>query len=175
MSALIETKSEVHHDDSPERVTGARRSRRTATRECNQDRSPAVHHHPEVPAAPTELGARRGRHLPGEPRGQSRTGRHSLRGGRGHRRAATRDLCRLRDQPARVHAAVHLDPARRAHPRLRPVLQPARSDRAAAAPDDRDDQGAPGVRARQQPRIRAVVSSHARTNHPDVGEGAYPR
>ncbi len=163
------------HDDGPERVTGSRRSRRTATRERHQDRSPALDHHPTVPATPVELGTGRGRHLPSQPCRKPRAGGDPRRRGRRHRGAAARDIRRLRDKPARVHAAIDLHAARCAHPGLGPVLQPARSGRPTAAPDDRDDQGAPGVRARQQPRVRAAVSGDARADHPDAGEGAYPR
>src|SRR6478609_11395179 len=61
---------EVTHDVGPERVTGARRSSCPAARQRNEDRSPALNDHPTVPATSVELGSRRGRHLPGQPRRQ---------------------------------------------------------------------------------------------------------
>lgn len=62
--------------------------------------SPALDDHAALAAAPAELGSGGGGHLPGEPGGQSRAGRHQGRGRRRQRRAATADLCGLRDQPA---------------------------------------------------------------------------
>ena len=164
-----------HDDVRTERISGARRCRRTATRQRHQDRPPAVDDHPALAAAPAELGAGRGRYLPGQPGGQPRAGGHPRRGGRRHRGAAAADLRRLRDQPARIHAALDLHAARRAHPGVRPVLQPARPDRPAAAADHRDDQGTPGVRAGQQPGVRPARAGHPGADHQDPQRRAHPR
>ena len=89
--------------------------------------------------------------------------------GAGTEEPLPRDLCRLRDQSARVHAADHLDAAGCPHPGVRPVLQPARPGRPAAAADHRDHQGAPRIRAGQQPRIRVARAGDSGADNPDAG------
>lgn len=55
------------------------------------------------------------------------------------------------------------------------VLQPTRPGHPAAAVDHRDHQGAPGVGAGQQPRVRPAVAGDARADDSDAHRGAHPR
>ena len=72
---------------------------------------------------------------------------------------------RLRRPAARVFSQCRQHGARRAHARVGPVQQPARPDQGAAAPDHRDDQGAPGKRTDQQSRLRPAGQRARRPAH----------
>ena len=131
-------------------------------------------HHPAMAGAPAQLGAGRGRHLPAEP------------GGRIPRRStspawpATSRSCRRRSSPYEEapqgdlpERGVH-DPGR-PHARARSLLEPVRPDQGAAAADHRDDQGAAGERADQQPRATGCCTrSRTRSGSADPDRPADP-